>query len=125
MAKERLQQDIPSIAEFAARADGLHSIPLWEFFHEWFTREPPVRAVPHLWSYAELRPLLLESQSVISAEDAERRVLALENPGLPGQHVATDSLFAGVQLIVPGEIAPSHRHHANGRRLSQASTRPL
>jgi gentisate 1,2-dioxygenase len=44
-------------------------------------------------------------------------MLALENPGLPGQRLATDALYAGLQLILPGEIAPSHRHSAAALRL--------
>lgn len=96
--------------DFGDRSRQKNLVPLWEFFNDWFSREPPIRAVPNLWRYEELRPLLLEAEHVISAEDAERRVLALENPGLHEQHLATDSLFAGLQLIIPGEIAPSHRH---------------
>jgi gentisate 1,2-dioxygenase len=34
----------------------------------------------------------------------------MENPGLPGTSSATSSLYAGLQLILPGEIAPCHRH---------------
>ena len=34
----------------------------------------------------------------------------MENPGLPGTSCATSSLYAGLQLILPGEIAPCHRH---------------
>ena len=54
--------------------------------------------------------LLLESAKLIDEHEAERRVLVLENPGLEGQSAITESLFAGLQLIMPGEIAPSHRH---------------
>jgi gentisate 1,2-dioxygenase len=34
----------------------------------------------------------------------------MENPGLPGTSCVTSSLYAGLQLILPGEIAPCHRH---------------
>jgi gentisate 1,2-dioxygenase len=34
----------------------------------------------------------------------------MENPGLPGTSSATSSLYAGLQLILPGEVAPCHRH---------------
>jgi gentisate 1,2-dioxygenase len=54
---------------------------------------------------------------LISAEDAERRVLMLENPGLPGTGLITNSLFCGLQTIGPGEIAPAHRHSSNALRL--------
>lgn len=46
-----------------------------------------------------------------------RRVLVLENPDLPGQSAITPSLYAGLQLILPGEIAPSHRHTQSALRF--------
>jgi gentisate 1,2-dioxygenase len=44
-------------------------------------------------------------------------VLILENPGLPGQSAITQSLYAGLQLILPGEVAPAHRHTQSALRL--------
>jgi gentisate 1,2-dioxygenase len=72
---------------------------------------------PAHWSYQEMRPLLLEAGARISAEQAERRVLVLENPGLRGASQITQSLYAGLQLIMPGEIARSHRHQASALRF--------
>jgi gentisate 1,2-dioxygenase len=43
--------------------------------------------------------------------------LVLENPALHGQTRITNSLFAGVQLIMPGEVAPAHRHVASAIRF--------
>jgi len=37
-------------------------------------------------------------------------VLVLENPGLAGASSITETLYAGLQLILPGEVAPAHRH---------------
>ncbi|HUP09313.1 MAG TPA: gentisate 1,2-dioxygenase, partial [Caldimonas sp.] len=54
---------------------------------------------------------------LISAEEAVRRVLILENPALRGQSCITQSLYAGLQLILPGEIAPSHRHTQSALRF--------
>jgi gentisate 1,2-dioxygenase len=59
----------------------------------------------------------LEAGRLITAEEAERRVLVLENPAFQGQAKATSSLYAGVQLILPGETARSHRHTAAALRL--------
>ena len=84
--------------------------PLWESLHRLVPQTPEPQTVPAIWRYAQLRDLLMESGSVISAVDAVRRVLILENPGIPGQSSITSSLYAGLQLILPGEIAPSHRH---------------
>jgi gentisate 1,2-dioxygenase len=64
----------------------------------------------HAWSYAEARDYLMRAGDLISAEQAERRVLILENPGMAGTSSITPSLYAGLQLILPGEIAPCHRH---------------
>jgi gentisate 1,2-dioxygenase len=88
--------------------DGL--TPLWEVLHALVQDEPRSPAVVHKWSYARIREFLMRAGDIISAEQAERRVLILENPGLPGQSAVIPSLYAGMQLILPGEIAPCHRH---------------
>jgi gentisate 1,2-dioxygenase len=59
----------------------------------------------------------MESGELITAEEAVRRVLVLENPGLRGQAAITPTLYAGLQLILPGEIAPSHRHVQSALRF--------
>jgi gentisate 1,2-dioxygenase len=79
--------------------------------------KPASPCVATIWRYAELRPWLMESGQLISAAEAVRRVLILENPGLPGSSAITQSLYAGLQLILPGEIAPSHRHTQSALRL--------
>ena len=47
---------------------------------------------------------------LITAKEATRRVLILETPDCVDGHVITQSLFAGLQLILPGEVAPAHHH---------------
>jgi gentisate 1,2-dioxygenase len=84
--------------------------PLWEVLAALVTPTPRSTAVPHLWRYDQARAYLLRAGDLISAAQAERRVLIMENPGLPGSSSATTSLYAGLQLILPGEIAPCHRH---------------
>jgi gentisate 1,2-dioxygenase len=103
--------------DYYARIRALNAAPLWERYHGLLTAEPKVAAVPHLWPYAELRPRMIEAAEIISARDAERRVLMLENPAFEGQCKASDTLFTGLQLIMPGEIAPAHRHSPNALRL--------
>jgi hypothetical protein len=55
--------------------------------------------------------------TLITAREAERRVLVLENPGLRGASSITRTLYAGLQLILPGEVAPSHRHTQSALRF--------
>jgi gentisate 1,2-dioxygenase len=104
-------------AAFRRRVAAANLVPLWTFFGEWFSAEPRSPAVPHLWRYAELRPLVLDAADAVSTADAERRVLVLENPGLAGRRLATDALYAGLQLIMPGEFARAHRHTAAALRF--------
>src|SRR5215469_1145722 len=59
--------------------------PLWEVIHDLVLKEPRSPALPVMWRYDEVRPYVMEAGSVISAKEAERRVLVLENPGLRGQ----------------------------------------
>jgi len=100
----------PERAAFYERIGPKNVAPLWEVLSSIVTREPNVRAAPHVWKYDELRPSLMETASLITAAEAERRVLVLENPALKGQTRASDVLFSGLQLILPGEIAMTHRH---------------
>src|SRR5450631_3748114 len=91
--------------------------PLWEVLHALVPTAPTTPCVPAHWRYAELRPHLMRAGELISAEEAVRRVLILENPALRGQSCITQSLYAGLQLILPGEVAPAHRHTQSALRL--------
>ena len=91
--------------------------PLWEAMSALVPEQPHYPCVPAIWRYQQVRPWLMESGRLISAREAVRRVLILENPGLPGASAITQSLFAGLQLILPGEVAPSHRHTQSALRL--------
>ncbi|GAA3312530.1 hypothetical protein GCM10020331_000500 [Ectobacillus funiculus] len=52
----------------------------------------------------------------------ERRAIYLQNPGLDyrqpwGWASTSQTLYAAVQLLQPGEVAPSHRHTQNALRF--------
>jgi gentisate 1,2-dioxygenase len=91
--------------------------PLWEVLHDLIPPVPTTPCKPALWKYAEARPYLMEAGKLITAREAVRRVLILENPGMRGESCITQSLYAGLQLILPGEIAPSHRHTQSALRF--------
>ena len=99
------------------RIDPLSLAPLWEVLYKILVKEPTSAASAHLWDYAALRPHLLESADVISAAEAERRVLVLENPSMRGKTCLTETLYGGLQLIMPGEVAPAHRHTPSALRF--------
>lgn len=103
--------------DFYDRIGAHHLAPLWERIKGLLTPEPRVASKAHRWSLDETRAYLMEAVALISAQEAERRVLILENPGLPGSSALTETLYAGFQIIMPGEIAPAHRHVAAASRL--------
>src|SRR5690625_4756004 len=94
-----------------------HLAPLWESLSALVPEQPTSEAVPALWRYEEMRPLIKEAGEIISAKEAVRRVLVLENPGMPGRSSITPTLYTGLQLILPGEVAPSHRHTQSALRF--------
>ena len=100
------------LKDFYDRLGARNLAPLWEILGDVLTASPTTPCVPAIWRFDEIRPLLLEAGKLITTEEAERRVLSLQNPGLNGQPWITTSLYAALQLVQPGEIAPSHRHTA-------------
>lgn len=97
--------------------DPHHLTPLWEVLHALVPPQPASPCVPALWKYEQVRPFLMRAGQAITAEEAVRRVLIMENPALRGQSAITQSLYAGLQLILPGEVAPSHRHTQSALRF--------
>jgi gentisate 1,2-dioxygenase len=102
---------------FYHRIDPHHMAPLWTRLKALVPKEPTPIGVVHHWKYDEVRPYVLESAQHISAREAERRVLILENPALRGTSQVTNVLYAGLQLIMPGEVAPAHRHTQSALRF--------
>lgn len=79
--------------------------------------KPGTAAVPAIWRWQDVRPQLMRAVELISTKEAERRVLHLENPALRGTNFITTTVVAGLQIIMPGEIAPTHRHSPNALRF--------
>jgi len=103
--------------QYYQRIDAHNLTPLWEVLGALVPRSPTTPVAPALWRYAEIREHVMEAGRLITAAEAERRVLILENPALRGHSSITQSLYAGLQLILPGEVAPAHRHTQSALRL--------
>jgi len=103
--------------DFYRRIDQQNMTPLWEVLGALVPKAPnsPLKAAH--WRYADVRERVMEAGHLITAAEAERRVLVLENPALRGNSSITQSLYAGLQLIMPGEVAPAHRHAQSALRL--------
>ncbi len=87
-------------------------VPLWPNLRALLPHGRPMhKTQPVLWRYKDIRPLLLKAGELTPIEKAERRVLALGNPGLGLENmIATPTIYIGMQLIQPGETAPCHKH---------------
>src|SRR5215831_19189802 len=103
--------------DFYDRLGSLSMAPLWEQLHQLVPSQPAPRYQAAHWDYDKVRPFLMESGALITAKEAVRRVLILENPAMAGSACITPSLYAGLQLILPGEVAPSHRHTQSALRF--------
>jgi gentisate 1,2-dioxygenase len=117
MQKQRAMAESATRKEFYSRIGARNLKPLWEVLRGQLTPQPNPPEAAVLWRYHDVRPFLLEAARLISVEEADRRVLVLENPALPGKTRATQSLYAGLQIIMPGEVAPCHRHTPTALRL--------
>ena len=102
------------LARFSKEIAALGLKPLWERV---MRLKPGTAAQAAIWRWTDTRPLLARACELITAKQAERRVLMLENPALPGTTFITPTLYAGLQAILPGENAPTHRHTPNALRF--------
>src|SRR5881398_3713788 len=110
-------QDTPERRAFYEKIDGENLSALWNNMAALITPEPHSPCRAFLWRFDAIRERMIEAGALISAKEAERRVLVLENPGLRGQSKITTSLYAGVQLVMPGDVAPAHRHSQSALRF--------
>lgn len=98
------------------RREGL--VPLWTEIGDLMPTEPHPKARPHRWSWASLLPLAESAGELVPVgRGGERRAIALANPGLGGRPFATPTLWAAVQYLGRGEVAPPHRHSQHAFRF--------
>jgi gentisate 1,2-dioxygenase len=106
------------LATFYADADRLGLAPLWTQTAELMPVVPSPQAKPHVWRWAELLPVLAQAGRLVPVgRGGERRAMALANPALRPLPYATPTLWAALQYLGPGEVAPSHRHSQGAFRF--------
>src|ERR1700755_1941263 len=84
-------QKTPEREAFYKKIDGENMSALWNVMNDLITPEPKSACQPHLWKFDAIRAYMNEAGKLITAKEAERRVLVLENPGLRGQSQMTTS----------------------------------
>lgn len=111
--------------EFHKRLDNENLGPLWSSIHKLNTIEPKAKPIPYLWKKELIQRNLDEAEKLLEvgdAEGADRRAVFLINPGMKdykplGYGGATHTLYAAVQAVKPGEVAPAHRHTTTATRF--------
>jgi gentisate 1,2-dioxygenase len=73
--------------------------------------EPLAPYPPAHWEWSEIRPFMTRAGKLVTpGPDSERRVVQLIHPALRELRSASHLLTANVQMVLPGEVAPPHRH---------------
>ncbi len=114
----QLLKESKELSEFYEQVDHKHLKPLWPVTARLLPAEPQTKVLPYLWRWSDLRPMAYRAAELVPIDrGGERRVLAFINPGLGGKYAATHTLWGAVQIVLPGEIAPCHRHTAAAIRF--------
>jgi gentisate 1,2-dioxygenase len=110
-------EDLPP--DYVEELRKLNLVPLWPSLRAVLPPgKPRPNTKPTFWSYQALRPLLMRAGELTPMQKAERRVLVLANPGHGLDNMkASAAMYLGMQLLLPGEWAPSHRHTPNAVRM--------
>ena len=94
-----------------------HLQPLWVETEQYVPRQPASDAAPAHWPASRTFALLREAGRAVPSELADRRVLVCNNPGLPPFSGTTQTLYACLQQLLPGEHADEHRHSQSAFRF--------
>ncbi len=108
-----IQSSQEELEDYYTQLRTQHVAPAW--LSEAVSVAPQSAAVPYLWHWRDLRPQAMRAAKLVGTAQAERRVLRLSNPKLSG--IASQTLVANIQIVMPGEIARAHRHSAAALRL--------
>jgi gentisate 1,2-dioxygenase len=88
----------------------------------WFYPGPLIqpkklRVQSGLWKWEKMEPVIRSTPDfVVPGKGAERRILRVANPGV-AELTATHTISIAFQYLLPGEVAPAHRHSPNAMRL--------
>jgi gentisate 1,2-dioxygenase len=79
--------------------------------------QPASEFVPAHWRWADAKVGLDAAGRLIDVSLAERRNLVMRNPAPGANFETTRTLVCAYQMILPGEMAPSHRHASHALRV--------
>lgn len=107
---EQQERDPTTVEDFIGGLNRWNLIAGWNVLAQEVPAEPTSSAEAGMWRYDQVRHQLMLAGALVPAEDAERRILVLGNPGLGGRPATTPTIFSDIQLVLPGEVTGTHRH---------------
>lgn len=110
-------EDTPELVAYYDDLKKKGAAALWTVANKIEPWEPVSQSVPMIWRYADLRADVLRSVELVTPEKAGRRVIYLDNPGRSDVAAAVGWIYAGLQVMHPGERASAHRHSASAIRF--------
>lgn len=110
-------EDTPELLSYYKELQGFSAGALWTVANKIEPWEPKSQSIPMVWRYKDLREHVLRSVQLVTPEKAGRRVIYLDNPGRSDVAAAVGWIYAGLQVMNPGEVATAHRHSASAIRF--------
>src|SRR5260370_25768007 len=113
-----LLRDVSALETLIGEASNLNLTPGWVPRKKptlW--PQPRSEFAPAHWNYEAAKAALDAAGPLIDLSMAERRNLILRNPARGTDFETTRTLVCAYQMILPGEIAPSHRHSSHALRV--------
>lgn len=110
-------EDTPELLAYYDDLKKYSAGALWTVANKIEPWEPKSESIPVVWRYSELRDHVLRSVDLVTPEKAGRRVIYMNNPGRQDVHAAVGWIYAGLQVMNPGETAAAHRHSASAIRF--------
>lgn len=115
-------EDTPELLAYYDELDKFDTGALWTVANKIEPWEPKSASEPVLWRFKDLREHVLRSVELVTPEKAGRRVIYLNNPGRTDVAAAVGWIYAGLQVMHPGERASAHRHSASAIRFIMEGT---
>ncbi|MEM8797584.1 MAG: cupin domain-containing protein [Pseudomonadota bacterium] len=110
-------EDSPELVAYYEELETYDAGALWTVANKIEPWEPKSQSVPVVWRYGDLRDHVLKALDLVTPEKAGRRVIYMKNPGRADVAAAVGWIYAGLQVMNPGEVASAHRHSASAIRF--------
>jgi gentisate 1,2-dioxygenase len=111
-------RSIASLDELYAAAGAVNFTPGWVPRKKPILyKEPRPEFVAAHWRYDEAKAGLDAAGKLVDVAFAERRNLVMRNPSPRADFETSRTLVCAYQMILPGELAPSHRHSSHAMRV--------